>query len=320
MQLIVLNAGRLKEVQRCDPHGNNDSTEFLLAQQWCKDNMPNCVVPDNQLFDPAGFIGKISFNICYFLNGGVNIAEYNKYVHQVVFMFRRKGLNYIERINIGTDSWMKRYERILPVWRRLARWLEADEIEDEHDIVIYRTQWSQQRLPNIGGASMRKYPIRLNDDTYCIMAGQVEWLRILAEEIYDQTGIVDQLVPFASWFEDAVYDYYSEDPNRPARDKKFHKESPLIRRRSHYIWSWFTTKDYDLESCFERRSMEPFADTRTDMLLWKDGNVKVWHRILTGQQLEADNFSLCAYENNIMSSLRLSSYDWSIDDEVFIQR
>jgi hypothetical protein len=66
--------------------------------------------------------------------------------------------------------------------------------------------------------------------------------------------------------------------------------------------------------------MEPFADTRTDMLLWKDGNVKVWHRILTGQQLEADNFSLCAYENNIMSSLRLSSYDWSIDDEVFIQR
>ena len=56
------------------------------------------------------------------------------------------------------------------------------------------------------------------------------------------------------------------------------------------------------------------------MLLWKDGKVKVWEQVLTGNQIQADHFALMDYDNDeIPRTLISSDYEWG-SDGVFIER
>ena len=186
-------------------------------------------------------------------------------INHIVLMYRRKNLNYIERIDIRALQQQQRYAKFEKYWSRIVRWIKSGEIAGDSDIVIYRTdkQMSERTY-------MNKYPIRMIDDTYAIITGTTYQYEVMnnAREIStdgEYIPIDSNVINYRLFMDTLVYDYNRN--NFSLNDEKF-------RNRCYYLWSWLKSYKQQIVTILDS-ALGPDATSRGELVLWKDGKCLV---------------------------------------------
>ena len=246
VEISVINAGKLAKSWE-EP----ESPEGIAYREWKNASRHH---------HPAGF-EDISHKLSttFTLVSGDNMR-----LNHVVLMYRRKNLNYVERIDLRSDDFTVRYAKMKARWVKIQKWVLYGEISHDSDIVIYRTLKSfrrDARLPR----SIRdktKYPIRLVDDTYAIITGSVHWYQQVNDKLH---GEMCDTVRFDEFMDGCVYDYNPDAD--PATSPAGLSENPTFRNRCWYLWVWLRSHKWHLEALID---LDNYL-LRGELVLWKNG-------------------------------------------------
>lgn len=334
VEVSVINAGKLRKALY-DP----TSAEGEVLNLWKGPNLYNRVGMADGNEIPSKWAGW-----------EITIGDANIPVNYVSFLYRRKGLNYAERIHLRQGNMIKRTEQVASYWNRIVEWVYNGEIEESSDIIVYRSMRRIRRQSNL--RSMDKYPIRLIDDTYAIYTGQTFWLSLISNAIRNGTiqtlhtlGALESIElrdnppsergdledfnnperaemygnnryceAFEDWYEESVYQYDS---------KHFNIGDDKLRTRAYWIWVYLLTYGYDIRTIID--GIQPNLSYRGSLLLWKDGICKFWEETYHRIDSPPDRFAGLAVRdqrrtNAIPNNLIGTKYNWSDSDCLFIER
>ena len=178
-------------------------------------------------------------------------------------MYRRRNLNYIERIDFTSQNSSRRfgghtaerYTKFVKYWYRIVKWIQNGEIAGDSDIVIYRTDKQASER-----AYMSKYPIRMIDDTYAIITGTTFMYDIINDAL-QSSPIDSNVINYRLFMDTIVYDY---------NNSNFSLENERFRNRCYYLWSWLSSYKHQLVTVLDD-SLPIDSMARGELVLWKDG-------------------------------------------------
>tara|TARA_R100000664_G_scaffold32475_1_gene47487 strand:+ start:11016 stop:11951 length:936 start_codon:yes stop_codon:yes gene_type:complete len=310
VQLIGIQAKRLQKAME-----DNQSTEHALMDQWSRQGTAsleemagflNCDVDD---VDP--FIAKLVWPKARMGNN----RDVEREVCIVNFIFRRKGAMYCQRENIHRAAYgrglIDPYENLVRVWKNITDWVIAGEIEPDDDIVIYRTGGRRQaRIHN-------KFPIRMKDNTYCILTGITEHLGT-AYNYVQETDFDGYPVPtFDEWFGANVYQGLEVNRAPRSRRRFFYNGSQFIAR-ARWVYHYLATYGHDLHRILWEMGV---SNQRLNLLMWKGGKIRVWNANEQDPLMDGDHFQMLTYDDgHVKWNLQDSDYAWDSRDNQFIER
>lgn len=247
VEVSIINAAKFKEA-----HNSIESTEGLILRGWL--NQPRYHYEAG--FEDAGH---------KFSAIDTRIMGESQRVNHVVIMYRRLGLNYVERINLKTFDKIERRDKLRNLYARLLQWVMNEEIKPDSDIVIYRTH--KQRRNMTRKWDNVKFPIRFVDDTYAILTGITNWymrlndlLMRIAPNGEPEHPSVNDVVEFNTFITDVLH---TEDP--------FIINHSVFRDRCWYLWVWLRAYKSNICDIMANDGMSNEVMMRGELVLWKKG-------------------------------------------------
>ena len=325
VEVSVINAGKLKKALE-----NEDSEQAQRYNRWKGENIYH------MLGIPAG--NEVAAKLA---GHEISIGDAHLPVNYLSFLYRRKGLNYAERIHLRRGNMVKRTEQVASYWNRITKWVLSEEIKEDSDIVIYRSLRRARRNFNI--RTMDKYPIRFIDDTYAIYTGQTFWLQMIATQMrngsiqtqhdidsmasiqlrdnppcnedYENSNPITEEMHGTNRYCEAFEEWYSHSLYQH-QGKHFDGNDTALKMRAYWVWVYLLTYGYDIRTIIE--SLHPDMSYRGSLLLWKDGVCKFWEETYENSDFPPDRFAgLCGViPNNLIGT----NYKWSDSDCLFKER
>jgi len=302
VQLIGITAHRLKTALT-----DRQSTESLLMKEWMFSNNYVSSIAGVDPDDINPFVAKLVHPKTVIQTNGEN--DY-RYVKNIVFLFRRRGATYCERIPLPhhhAGDYIEYHRRIDKMWNQIVEWVMSGEIDKDDDIVIYRTGGGGDRANRIHN----RYPLRLKDNTYGFMAGLPEYLQACYSKIEGDEDLPANQPSFAEFCNDSIYK--GRNNNTPRHRRRFFYEGQPFLKRARILYQYFSLINYDIISMCEENG---WGNPRMSMLLWHGGQIKVWESTASPNN-SPDNFALLEYDNRIKIHLSTTDYDFDARDGTF---